>query len=74
MGALMACRSCGFVTRRGSEIGVRGCCPHCEREMKPVTLTAARSIMVRKQELARAARALLPPLTEAPRRERRAAP
>jgi predicted Zn-ribbon and HTH transcriptional regulator len=34
MGALVACESCYFVTRKSSAIGVAGRCPHCERVLE----------------------------------------
>lgn len=55
MGALVACGDCGFITRRHSRIGIGGKCPHCERELEPVSFSAARRLQLRKQrELSRA--------------------
>lgn len=53
MGALVACGVCGFVTRRHSPIGAGGKCPHCERELVPVSFSAARKLQLRKRELVR---------------------
>lgn len=53
MGALVACGDCGFVTRRHSRIGVDGECPHCRRQLTPVSFSAARKLQLRKREMAR---------------------
>jgi predicted Zn-ribbon and HTH transcriptional regulator len=51
MGALVACENCGFITRRHSRIGVDGECPHCRRELTPVSFSAARKLQIRKHKL-----------------------
>jgi len=53
MGALVACGDCGFVTRSRSKIGVAGECPHCGRQLIPVSFSAARKLQLRKRELGR---------------------
>jgi len=47
--ALVACVVCGFVTRRNSEIGSRGKCPHCDRALEPVSFLAARRLLLTKR-------------------------
>jgi hypothetical protein len=49
MGALVACDSCYFVTRKSSAIGVAGKCPHCNRALEPVTFPAARRMLLAKR-------------------------
>lgn len=49
MGALVACGICAFVTRRHSRIGAGGECPHCGRELTPVSFSTARKMQLRKQ-------------------------
>lgn len=53
MGALVACGVCGFVTRQHSRIGTGGECPHCGRELVPVSFSTARKIQLRKREMVR---------------------
>jgi hypothetical protein len=54
MGALVACWDCGFVTRRHGPIGIAGECPHCEGELTPISLAAARGLQIRRHERERA--------------------
>jgi hypothetical protein len=51
MGALVACRDCGFVTRRHSHIGLTGVCPDCRQSLMPISFSAARALQIRKSEL-----------------------
>jgi len=55
MGALITCEDCGFVTRRGSQIGARGRCPDCEGPLEPVSFPAARRMLLLKQARMKAA-------------------
>lgn len=49
MGALVACHSCYFVTRRNSAIGVARKCPHCSGALEPVTFPTARRMLLAKR-------------------------
>ncbi|MDX6623904.1 MAG: hypothetical protein QOE75_1836 [Solirubrobacterales bacterium] len=53
-GALVACWDCGFVTRRHGAVGARGECPHCRKQLSPISFSATRKLQIRRKERERA--------------------
>lgn len=47
----MACKPCGFVTRRSCETEATGVRPHCEEALKPIGLAQGRSMLLGDQHL-----------------------